>query len=370
MPEITSVENIRAKLREFEQRVDGAIAAANALARIRTDAEKLVVHIEGIERKSEKTETKLQKSLEKAEGVRLQLNQLHGEWETLKLQLETAQGESRKIGKTLLAQLDSAIQSLARKVADAEERLKTANKLSLAEQADLLRRLAASTQANADAAEKAQSFVADTGMRLDGLFATLRDDLQAEVQDRFAKSEKLFASEAQRIEANLEQVQETLRKSVETKAESYQRLLREEMSAFKADIQRDLAQQEQAIDRRLTDFLNKQNAMVQNLSQQIDSFNRASQAQSADLGVTNTKITELAAAFASQKEASGKEMFALTSGVTELRQLLIKVEAKLAPQEGAIVALRQTSQDAVKRLDQTLDKLKKTAIIGKNFIGI
>jgi chromosome segregation ATPase len=359
MPEITSVETIRAKLREFEQRVDGAIAAATALNRIRTDAEKLVVHIQGIEKKSEKSDTKLEKSLEKAEGVRLQLNQLQHDWETLKQQLETAQGESRKIGKMLLAQLDSAIQSLARKVTDAEERLKAVNKISLAEQADLLRKLAASTQANADAAEKAQSFVADTGAQLDGLLATLRDDLQAEVQDRFAKSEKLFESEAQRIEANLGQVQETLRKAVENKAESYQRLIREEISAFKADIQRDLAQQEQAIDRRLTDFLNKQNAMVQNLSQQIDSFNRASQAQSADLGITNTKIAELVAAFGIQKEAGGREMLALTGGVAELRLLLTKVEAKLGPQDGAIAALEQASQDTATRLNQTLDKLKQ-----------
>jgi len=367
MPEITSVKNIQAKLREFEQRMDGAIAAADALAHIRKDAEKLVVHIQGIEKKSEKTDTKLEKSIEKAEGVRLQLNQFQHDWEKLKQQLETAEGESRKIGQMLLDQLDSAIQSLGRKLTDAEERLKAVNKISLAEQADLLRKLAASTQANAEAAEKAQSFVADTGEQLDGLLATLRDDLQAEAQDRFAKSEKLFESEVQRIEAKLGQVQETLRKAVESKAESYQRLLREEMSAFKADIQRDLAQQEQAIDRRLTDFLNKQNAMVQNLSQQIDSFNRASQAQSADLATTNTKITELAAAFGTQKEAGGREMLALTGGVAELRLLLTTVETKLGLQDGAIAALSQTSQETAKRLNQTLDKLKQLPLLGGKF---
>ena len=40
MSEITSVQTIRAKLNEFEERVTGAIDAANTLARIRTDAEK------------------------------------------------------------------------------------------------------------------------------------------------------------------------------------------------------------------------------------------------------------------------------------------------------------------------------------------
>ena len=65
MPEITSVETIRAKLREFEERVDGAITAAKTLARIKTDAEKLLTEIQGISTKSEL-------SLQKAEGVRLQ----------------------------------------------------------------------------------------------------------------------------------------------------------------------------------------------------------------------------------------------------------------------------------------------------------
>lgn len=364
MPEITSVETIRAKLREFEYRVDGAMTAASALARIRTDAEKLIAHIEGIEKKSEKADARLENSFGKAEDIRLQLSQLQKDWEMLKQQLDNAQGESRKISATLLSQLDSATQSLAKKVAEAEERLKAANKTSLAEQADLFRRLAASTRANAEIAEKSQSSVAETGARLGGLLRTLRDDLQAEVQGRLVSSEKRLESEAQRIEAHLEQVQGTLRKAVESKAENYQRLLREEMSCFKADIQRDLVQQEQAIDRRLTDFLNKQNAMVQNLSQQIDSFNRASQAQSADLQITNTKLSEFASAFDTQKETQVRQLLALTGGVSELRLLLTKAEAKIDSQEGAITALGQMSQNTAKRLDQTLEKLKKSIITG------
>lgn len=475
MPEITSVETIRAKLREFEYRVDGAMTAASALARIRTDAEKLVAHIQEIEKKSEKADVRLEKSFGKAEDIRLQLSQFQKDWEMLKQQLNNAQGESRKIGATLLAQLDDAIETLGKKVTSAEERLKTANKLSLDEQANLLGKLAASTRANAEIAEKSQSFVAETGARLGGLLGTLRDDLQAEVQGRLATSEKWLESEAQRVDKHLKEVQQTLseavqsraedyqrilhkdllkqlaastqvstnvaekaqslvsdtgarlgglietlrddlqaevqdrlavsekrlesqtqqigknleqaqslahkaetqrieenvqqgqqalRKAVESKADNYQRLLREEMSAFKADIQRDLVQQEQAIDRRLTDFLNKQNAMVQNLSQQIDSFNRASQAQSADLRVTNTKISELAAAFDTQKETEVRQLLALTGGVTELRLLLTKAEAKIGSQEGVIAALSQTSQDTAKRLNQTLEKLKKSIITG------
>lgn len=370
MPEITSIETIRAKLREFEQRVDGAIAVASALARIKVDAEKIVVHIKGVEEKTNKTDTKIQKSLEDAERVSLQLKRLHEEWKTLKQQMETAQSDSRAIGKTLLSQLDTAVHSLARQVVDAEERLKTVNQLSQAEQTDLFRQLATSSQANANAAEKAQSFVASTAMQLNTLLVTLREDVQAEAQNRFEKSEKLIESEVQRIEGNLEQAQGTLRHAVETKAETYQRLLREEMGAFKADIQRDLAHQEQAIDRRLTDFLNKQNAMVQNLSQQIDSFNRASQAQSANLGITQTRVAELASAFGVQKDVGKREMRTLTDEITELRLLLTKAEAQFKSKDDAIAKLSETSQVTARRLEETLDKLKSSYFTRGNFKDI
>ena len=345
MPEITSVETIRAKLREFEGRVDGAIAAANALNRIKTDAAKLLNDIQETEKKCVKNESKTKQSLEKCEVVRAELGQLQNEWKTLKQQVDSAQSESRRIGDTLLSSFDVAIQSLDKKVTDAEKRLKTANETSLTKQADLLGRLAENTQTQADAAEKSQYFVAETEAKFYGLIATLEDDLQSEVQDKFATAEKRMAAEMQRIEQHLQQVQKTLHDSVESKAQNYQRLLREEMAVFKAEMQRNLIAQEQSIDRRLTDFLNKQNAMVQNLSQQIDSFNRATQAQSADLKITNTSLAEL-------------------------RLSSAKVEAKLAPQEGAVTALRETSQDTAKRLEKTLDKLKKISFIGKDFTGI
>lgn len=478
MPEITSVETIRAKLREFEYRVDGAMTAASALARIRTDAEKLIVHIEGIEKKSEKADTKLENSFSKVENIRLQLSQLQKDWEMLKQQLENAQGESRKISAMLLSQLDSATQSLARKVAEAEERLKAVNKTSLAEQADLFKRLAASTRANAEIAEKSQSSVAETGARLGGLLRTLRSDLQAEVQDKLASSEKRLESEAQRVEKHLEEVQQALyetvqsrvedyqrilhedllkqlaastqastnvaekaqslvsdtgarlggllrtlrddlqaevqgrlttsekrlesemqrigknleqaqslahkaetqrieeniqkgqqalRKEVESKADNYQRLFREEMSAFKADIQRDLVQQDQAIDRRLTDFLNKQNAMVQNLSQQIDSFNRASQAQSADIRVTNTKVSELAVAFDARQEAESKKVLACRDDVAELRALITKTQDRLDFQDRSMVALTKAAKNTSARLDEILSRLRDIPILGGKF---
>ena len=360
MPEITSVETIRAKLREFEERVDGAITAAKTLARIKSDAEKLLADSQGISAKSEQ-------SLQKAEGVRLQLQELHREWEALKQQVDKAQAESKETRDLLLSELDSAIQSLGKKVAEAEERLRTANKASLAEQADLLRRLDTSTRANADVAAKAQSTVAETATRLDGLLATLRDELHAEVHGKLTKAEELLESEAQRVEKYLEQEQKTLRESVESQAGNHERLLREEMTALKEDMKRNLAEHQQGIDRQLTDFLNKQNALVQNLSQQIDSFNRASQAQSADLATTNVKLGELASAFSAHKAAATNELAALAAGISELKTLLSEVQAGLRSQGQSVAALDTSLQETSTQLSQTIEKLRHLPLVGGKF---
>ena len=178
----------------------------------------------------------------------------------------------------------------------------------------MLRRLDTSTRANADVAAKAQSTVAQTAARLDGMLATLREELHAEVHSKLTRAEELLESEAERVEKYLEQEQKTLRESVERQAGNHERLLHEEMTTFKEDMKRTLAEHQQLNDRQLTDFLNKQNALVQNLSQQIDSFNRVSQAQSADLATTNGKVGELASALTAHKTTATNELAALSGG--------------------------------------------------------
>lgn len=360
MPEITSVEAIRAKLHQFDERVDGAITAAKALAHIKADAEKLLTDIQSISTKSEQ-------SLQKADGVRLQLQELHSDWEELKQQVDGAQTESKETRELLLSELDSAIQLLGKKVTEAEERLRTTNKASLAEQADLLRRLDGNTRDNADVAAKAQSAVAETATRLDGLLATLRDELHAEVHGKLNKAEELLESEAQRVEKYLEQEQKALNELVERKAGNHERLLREEMTAFKDEMKRHLVDHQQGIDRQLTDFLNKQNALVQNLSQQIDSFNRVTLAQGADLATTNAKLTELSSASNAHKATTAQELSALAIAITELRTVLTETNATVRSQAGSITALDSSLQATSTCLNETLEKLKQLPLLGSRF---
>lgn len=100
---------------------------------------------------------KISLSLKNAEDVRFQLNKMQDEWKTLKLQLGKIQEKSKDIEKSLLSEINSAIQLLSGKFTDAEERLKTVNKISLSEQTELLLKIAASTKADAESVKKSQS---------------------------------------------------------------------------------------------------------------------------------------------------------------------------------------------------------------------
>lgn len=342
MPEITSVNTIRDKLATFDARMAGAIDAANTLARVKTQAEKLLSHITQIESKCETNDAQITQLLEMAKTAGHKNHWISAEWMTMR------------------SQLVEATQSLDKKLQDAEERLKTFNQTTLAAQATSLDRSAKSTQAHAEVAEKASADVTRTAIQLEELLITVADDLSAEVQDKHGQSEKLLDARVASVERELRELQRTHGESVDRKAENYQRLIREEMIAFKAELNRQLAQHQQGIDRRLNEFLNQQNTLVQNLAQQIDSFNRASQAQAAEINrmsqtlstdnrIINTKISQMAEAVKANKEAAEQNAAAL---LVQLKSL---------------GTLQEQSQDTAKGLAQTLFKLRQVPIIGTYF---
>ena len=87
----------------------------------------------------------------------------------------------------------------------------------------------------------------------------------------------------------------------------------------------------------------------------------------ANLGITQTRVAELAAAFGVQKDVGKREMRTLMNEVAELRLLLTKAEAQFKSKDEE---LNQTSLDTARRLERTLDKLKNLSLIGRNFTGI
>lgn len=265
MAEITTAEVIRTKLREFEERVDSVIAAAKAITRIKTAAESLIASAEDVKAKSES-------SLQKADGYRLALQQVHDDWAALKKEFEKSQQESQDARGSIWRGLHTAIESLAKKLAEAEERLRASNRAALAEQAELLTRLETSTRSNADLSVTAKKDIEERAEKLNHLLETVRAELDEgtralrhTITDQLSHARQLLESKVQTSVRELED-----------------------------QLHRKLAEHQQSIEKQLTDFLNKQNALAQNLTQQLDGFNRASQAASAEFAQTKVQLNELA----------------------------------------------------------------------------
>jgi chromosome segregation ATPase len=316
--EITSVDAIRTKLREFGERVDGAIRAAETVVAARSDAEKLLKQL-----RSDCTKGK--KYLVDLEDARIALQQLPGDWNELKKQVEDSQAESERSRDLLESEKKSAFQSLGKKVSEAEARIRAASEAANAQQAELLKRLAAETARNADRAEHTWIESVERGEKLDQLLASVRGELQSEIRNTLSTAEK----------------------SLDAKFQAVANGLKEEMA-------HELAEHRQGVDRRLTDFLNKQNALVQNLTQQIDGFQRALQSLSEQFKQTKAEV-----------DAVTKELESSRPERSQIRAHLKVLRADLEA-EGVARGRLGSALDAITaRLDETRKTLEQVPLLGK-----
>jgi hypothetical protein len=296
----------------------------------------------------------------------------------LKERVETSLNESKGARDLLLSELVSATELLERKVAEAEERLKTTNRVSLAEQADLLKELDDNTRANAETALEARELVLERAEDLGRLLNTLRDELQSETRTRLSGTEELMEARLQTIEQQAEKkLQSTIgnlnsefqenTQNLSEIAASHERLIREEINSFKEEMRRSLSEHQQSIDCQLTGFLNKQNALIQNLAQQIDSYQRVSQTLSVDLQSTKTQINELTLTFSNHKVATSNGVASLTEELNNLRALLNAARDQQALHDQMVNELGSSLQALSERLEKTIQKLKEQPLLGNRF---
>ncbi|MDQ5911561.1 MAG: hypothetical protein QG599_3659 [Pseudomonadota bacterium] len=139
-----------------------------------------------------------------------------------------------------------------------------------------------------------------------------------------------------------------------------------QMHSFREEMKINLLQHSQAIDRQLTDFLNKQNALINNLTQQIDSYSRVSQAQASEILVINSKINI-------RDENTSK----FESALNKIAERLSMVSSKLLNQDEKITKIESLSQAVeislngiAKRLDGTLKRLKESIFTRGKFNDI
>ncbi len=306
MPEITSVEAIRGKLAEFDRQMEDVLVAVRTLVQVKADAQARLAEIQTTSRKSREAQLA-------AEELRTEVNGILGEWMRLK-------GEVTQAGQRL-----------------AEE-----NRNALVAQADLLRGLEASTQASAETAEAASASVVAAAGRVEALLATVRGELESEVRRRLSQAEDLIESETRRVEKYLEQEQAGLTVSTTRQREEMQRRINEEIGNFTAEMREQLSEHRRAMDRQLTEFLHKQNALVQNLTQQIDGYERAARAQAARHEELATSVSGLGARI----EEARKELASLTT---------------------RLELIESCAGDTAVRLGETLEKLRDIPIVGRRF---
>lgn len=117
MPEITSSDNVKAKLREFDELFGGAIDAAKKMVRLKTAAENM--------------EESIQETQQKSDKIQGQLQNIKDAWDELKDSALKTQDDARQAKDNILEELDEAKRSLGGHLAAAEERLHNENAKSL-----------------------------------------------------------------------------------------------------------------------------------------------------------------------------------------------------------------------------------------------
>ncbi len=134
MPEITAIETIRNKLRDFDQHMDGAISAAKTINRIKGDAEKLLTGIQNFSTKGELL-------IKRIEYIESEFEKSQQDWKTLKQEIDDSLAESAGVRDGLCSEFNSAIRLIEEKLLESENSLKEENKKSLMEQVNFFKSL-------------------------------------------------------------------------------------------------------------------------------------------------------------------------------------------------------------------------------------
>jgi len=176
---------------------------------------------------------------------------------------------------------------------------------------------------------------------------SIREELTAEITARLNDSENTLmakfgdlskrhvdANEAQRVE------------------------IRNQMSDFQSEAKREQARHEQSLERQITDFLSKQNVLVQNLTQRIDSYHDVSQALSAELSATTRKLDEFMAASSARDANSTRQLTVVADGLRDLKSFVRDLQAELAMQGQSVSTLGESLRSVENRLEETIQTLR------------
>lgn len=302
MPEIVNRNSVQKKLSEFDERMDGAIKAAEIIMQVEADTVQVSESINEI--------------LMEVDELRSEFEPILNEWESLKEDILITKEDTINARKSLLKKVDEIKPFLESFIKDSENRLRNENELSRKEHIQLEIRSREHFQGTLDNHQA----VVERSDTVEKLIANFRHVIENEVQSQ------------------LNQFEEKFRISIE----SLQQTTDKKLSFLDGQLKKSLAEHQQGIDRQITEFLNKQNALVQNLTQQIDGFHRLAQTLSVNTQQTGTKLQNL--------EEN------INSNIDALQKRNQNLDDRF--------------ETMTKRMEQVLDGLKSSWAVGSKFKNI
>ncbi|SPD73425.1 hypothetical protein PITCH_A190001 [uncultured Desulfobacterium sp.] len=276
MPEITSRNLILAKLQEFDERLDGAFVAAEKMVGLKDDAAKLVEDIH-------ETYNDSSKLLERLKKIR-------DEWQELRAHILAKQEQAEQLQQEFQERFNQTIDTIEDRFITAKQELTQSNEASRSEHKKFAEASSAHAEKAAENSKTALKSVAQAEQLLaavtQDLYTTINSELDSKTRDlhtdidtRLTRIETLTNNRLEHIEIEWKKQVAELKKSME-----------DNLKSFKDEVKDDLLSHKKGVENQITEFLVKQNLLIQNLTQQIDGFQRATQALATEQQIMYRKI--------------------------------------------------------------------------------
>jgi hypothetical protein len=213
---------------------------------------------------------------------------------------------------------------------NAAKQLQKENKESL----DKHYKYAEESRKSAEKAMAAKESCHSQAIKLGQLLESVRDEYENDFSSKYKAVFEEVQKHAEAIYRTNENTISTFRQAIATKIGDFHNRMKED------------------IDRLLTNFLTKQNILVQNFGQQVDGIQRSVTARKVELDQMNKQILDI-----ERKVEDSKALFSQHSN----------------QQDAEIAKLRERDTEVSKlkgRLERTLECLQQTSLIGRKFSGI
>lgn len=317
MPEIINRNIIQAKLSQFDERIDGAIKAAEIIMQVKSDAMDV----------GESISVKMQE----IEQLHSDFQTVSEEWHSLKNDVLKTQDDTDNARNRLVKKIDEIKPLLETFIKDSENRLRRENELSRKEHFQLELK----TKEHFQGTIARYQAVVEKGQTIEQLINSFRKDIEEQVKSSHQHSEN-------EMQSRLSQVKEHYEKSIE----KLYKIIDEKQSLFEDNVKKELSDHQQGVERQVVDFLNKQNTLVQNLTQQIDGFHRLAQTLSS-------KVEQVSHGLKSLEDKMNRNMENL--------------QEQINIQRSEIDSSKEGVQNLGELVEQIVNGLKSTPLLGSKF---